>query len=43
MSIYVTRKESSEAVQIAFGLGVVVGGFAVAIAGAVLASMGVPL
>lgn len=40
---YITRKESREAVQVAFCLGVTVGGFGVAIIGTVLASMGVPL
>jgi hypothetical protein len=43
MSRFVTSEESREAVQVAFALGVLAGGFAVAIAGAVLASMGVPL
>lgn len=42
MSLYVSRRESREAVQVAFGLGVLVGGFGVAVASALLAGLGVP-
>lgn len=40
MSAYITRKESKEAVQIAFVLGLFVGGFVTAIASAVMAEVG---
>lgn len=40
MSAFITRKESREAVGIAFLLGVIVGGFVMAIASAVLAGGG---
>lgn len=40
MKNYITRKESKEAVQVAFALGVFVGGFVMAVASAVLAGVG---
>lgn len=40
MSAYITRKESREAVQIAFVLGIFVGGFVTAIASAVMVGGG---
>lgn len=40
MSAYITRKESREAVQIAFVLGIFVGGFVTSIAAAVMAGVG---
>jgi len=39
-SRYITRKESREAVGIAFLLGVIVGGFVIAVASAVMAGAG---
>ena len=40
MSAYITRKESKEAVQVAFALGLFVGGFVMAVASAVMAGAG---
>lgn len=40
MSAYITRKESKEAVGVAFLLGVIVGGFLMSVASAVMAGAG---
>lgn len=40
MSAYITRKESREAVGVAFLLGLIVGGFLIAVASAVMAEAG---